>query len=214
MFFHPTIQRNLNLFLRFLLVLFSTLRDFAFMKRFRKDIRVEAHDDYLFQTLRFGDSTRCFFSSVVSFLCKAKENWVKKTNEIMKNNKNVHIRNEIMIQSEAQTREPYNNEITLCVIPRFESVPKWDRLKDNDTPILLHRHQLFLKFFFTALIRLIPRADFFLRPAWACHMPSDFWREAKRMKNVFNVRGCSRSKTHDFISQRGTNLGSSWKLSC
>ena len=117
-------------------------------RRFREATR-EAHDDYLFRTLRFGDSTRCF-----SFFSLSSHFYVKWRRIKLRNKWNNEIQQKIVSykkwNNDTKNREPYNNKITLCLIffYLFESLyPSETEFKTtNDTDgFFFHHHQLFLK---------------------------------------------------------------------
>lgn len=165
MFFHPTIHSFLISFWGFFSSLVLDVQEISLSSDFVEK-RAKAHDDYLFQTfrtLRFGGSTRCVSFSLSSrFYVKRRR--IELRNE-WNNEKqqNFHIRNEIMIQSEAQNREPYNNKITLCIsyfssLYPSETVAETTRQSDSPSIVLKTSFSVLLR------IRLIPRIFFFFVP--------------------------------------------------
>lgn len=190
---HPTIHTFLISFWGWLLLESHSRRsrDFAF-KRLREETSEGTWWLFISNVTIRWFHKMCFFQSVVSFLCKVKENWVKKRTNNEKQ-QNVHIRNEIMIQNEAQNREPYNNEITLCISyfsSLYPSETVAETTRQSDSPSIVLKTSLAC-FPMVLRIRLIPRVFFFV-PDLACHMPSPW---TKTDEKRFNVRGCFGSKT-------------------
>lgn len=181
MFFHPTIHTFFNLFLRFLLeVSFSRFR---FSKRLRWRNERRHDDDYLFRTLRFGGSTRCVSFSLSSHFYVKRRRIELRNEWNNEKQQNLHTRNEIMIQSEAQNREPYNNKITLCISyfsSLYPSETVAETTRQSDSPSIVLKTSFSVLSDGSLRIRLIPPSS--SSPDTACHMPSP--RERKRMKSV------------------------------